>query len=171
MSETAPLDPFAVCEFLDVRVYPISRLVDEQGNLVGEFFLKEKPEEFSGAVIRSGMCSAIIHNDAHTIPRQRSNLCHELAHIFLGHPIAQVVNEDGGRNRHAVMEEEAAFLGGVLLIPNEAAHYIVKSGLLGTAADTYGVSVEMLNYRIKKSGALITHIRRMNRSSKRLAAG
>ena len=53
-------------------------------------------------------------------------------------------------------EEEAAWLSGVLLIPNDTALAIVRQGLeVPEAAADYGVSIKMLKYRLNMSGAYV----------------
>ncbi len=153
LAPTAPLDPWVVCRHYDVVVLKLSGLVDENGGAVGHHFLHVDRESFSGLVVPLGMSTAIVHNDSHAPVRQRSNLFHELAHLFLGHPITLLLSADGTRDRDGSVEEEAAFLGGCLLIPNEAARYIVNSGSQSTAAKTFGVSSSMLTYRLRVSGA------------------
>jgi Zn-dependent peptidase ImmA (M78 family) len=106
------------------------------------------------------MTRVILHNDAHADVRQRSNIAHELGHCFLGHEMTPPLREDGERNRDGSDEAEAEFFGGMLLISNEAADHIVRSGIELSAARTYGVSEIMLNYRLQTSGANIRARRR-----------
>lgn len=54
---------------------------------------------------------------------------------------------DGG------IESEANFLGGCLLLPNEAAVHVVMNGLRSRASQIYGISGPMLEYRLRVSGA------------------
>jgi Zn-dependent peptidase ImmA (M78 family) len=61
--------------------------------------------------------------------RQRSNIAHELAHCFLGHDCTAPLADDGERSRDSEVEEEAVWLAGVLLVPNEAAIHIVQNAL------------------------------------------
>ena len=160
LAHTDPLDPWCVCQHFDIPVLKLSELLDEEGELPGRHFLYDRPDEFSAVVVGLACGRVIVYNDSHKLPRQRSNLTHELAHCFLGHPLVPPLNEDGTRNRESEIEEEASFLGGALLIPNEAANHIVASGLGASAATIYGVSAEMLQYRIRVSGAAIRAGRR-----------
>jgi Zn-dependent peptidase ImmA (M78 family) len=155
-----PLDPWRVCEHFDIEVIELSTLLAEDGAAVGAHFLREAKGVFSGMTITLGMRRAIVHNDSHAPERQRSDIAHELAHCFLKHPLVPLLGEGGDRNRDSLIEEEASFLGGVLLIPNEAAHHIVKSGLGSSAKGVYGVSPKMLAYRLRVSGANIVAARR-----------
>ena len=165
LEPASPLDPWAVCEHFEIEVIRLSELTDPAGRQAGHHFLHAEPEAFSAVTLEGACRRVIVHNDAHRPVRQRSNLAHELAHCFLGHPLAPVLRGDGGRNRGAEIEEEAAFLGGSLLITNEAAHHIVASGLGVSAAAVYGVSRDMLAYRLRVSGATIVAGRRAMRAS------
>ena len=165
LGAVSPLDPWAVCEHFEIEVIRLSELADPAGREVGSYFLRVEPEAFSAVTLEVACRRVIVHNDAHRPVRQRSNLAHELAHCFLGHPLTPVLRGDGGRNRSAEVEEEAAFLGGAHLVTNEAAHHIVASGLGATAAAVYGVSRDMLAYRLAVSGATIVAGRRAMRAS------
>lgn len=145
----APLDPLAVCEYFEIDVIPLCRF----GDAVRHFTHIER-NAFSAVTIPCGLTRAIVHNDFHHPDRQRSNLMHELAHGFLGHPPCAAFDCDGERNYNGGVEAEASFLAGALLISNEAAWHIVRSGLTGVARGMYGVSQKMLDYRLRVSGAL-----------------
>jgi Zn-dependent peptidase ImmA (M78 family) len=95
-----------------------------------------------------------VHNCSHHLWRQRSNICHELAHCFLGHECTPPLTSDGERIHDSGIEAEANFLGGALLITNEAAKHIVLDGLLAQAQNLYSVSRPMLDFRLRMSGAL-----------------
>ena len=97
----------------------------------------------------------VIHNESHSARRQVSNLAHELAHVLLVHAAEVVCTGDLSRRADSLVEAEAAYLGGCILVPNEAAYRIAFSGLDShTAAKSYGVSEEMITYRLRMSGAL-----------------
>ena len=97
----------------------------------------------------------VIHNDSHSSRRQVSNLAHELAHVLLAHPAEVVCMGDLARRADSLVEAEAAYLGGCILVPNEAAYRLAISGVDNRkAADKYGVSEDMITYRLRMSGAL-----------------
>jgi Zn-dependent peptidase ImmA (M78 family) len=93
--------------------------------------------------------------------RQRSNICHELAHCFLGHKSTPPLTESGARAHDGGVEAEANFLAGSLLLPNEAAKHIIKTGIEAQAQHIYGISKQMLTYRLSISGANTIHQRRL----------
>ena len=154
LSKTAPLDPRDVFQRLSVQIVPLSE------------FRRACPLPTQGLLSHSGGFSAmllpvgqgkriVIHNDSHSSRRQVSNLAHELAHVLLAHPSEIVCMGDLARRADSLVEAEAAYLGGCILVPNEAAYRIAFSDADSqTAAETYGVSEEMITYRLRMSGAL-----------------
>ena len=143
-----PIDPAGVCAHFDIVLI---RLSDLGGKSAA--FLGRAQSSFSAVTVPCGFKTGIVHNDSHHPYRQRSNICHELAHCFLGHECTPPLTEDGERVRDGGIEAEANFLAGALLIPNEAAIHIVRQGLVPTAQRLYGVSQVMLEYRLRMSGA------------------
>ncbi len=153
-----PIDPVAVCSHFDIHLIPLSTIDPACA------FLGCDQSKFSAVTVPCGIATAIVHNDTHHAYRQRSNICHELAHCFLGHACTPPLLEDGNRARDGGIEAEANFLSGALLIPNEAAIYIVGQGLTAHAQGLYGVSGQMLTYRLRVSGAYNIHARRLRAS-------
>jgi len=156
LRSTDPIDLRRICDHFDIALIKLSELRDANGGLPGQHFLGAGSQKFSATTIPIGAQRVIVHNDRHGDARQRSNIAHELAHCFLGHNLTPPLLSNGDRDRHAGIEEEAAFLGGAILIPNEAAQHIVRTGMRSNiAADVYGVSLSMLTYRLRLSGATI----------------
>lgn len=149
LNARAPIDPDAICEHFDIRLLKLSDL-----HLENRQFLVQENSVFSAVTVPCGAEIAIVHNDSHHPYRQRSNICHELAHCFLGHRCAPPLTPAGERARDAGIEAEANFLAGSLLMTNEAAIHVVCNGLVGSAQKIYGVSQSMLEYRLRISGAL-----------------
>lgn len=156
-----PLDPAKVCAHFDIVLLKLSEL-----NCNASAFLGAHSSSFSAMTVPYGLQTAIVHNDSHHPYRQRSNICHELAHLFLGHQSAPPLTEAGERVRDGGIEAEANFLSGTLLIPNEAARHIVRRRLQMTAQNMYGVSQPMLDYRLRVSGALTIHSRFVDAAQK-----
>ena len=152
-----PIDPFEICTRYDIRVIPLSDIDPRSPFLHGD------SSAFSAVTVPCGHETAIVHNDSHHPYRCRSNVCHELAHCFLGHECTPPLTEDGERSRDGGIEAEANFLAGALLIPNEAALHIVSTGLGSNAQRLYGVSEQMLTYRLGVSGAHKIYRRKMGR--------
>jgi Zn-dependent peptidase ImmA (M78 family) len=71
------------------------------------------------------------------------------------------MDEDGSRSHNGEIEAEANFLGGALLLPKAAAIHVLKNGLKSQARSIYGISGQMLTYRLGVSGAQIIFDRSM----------
>ncbi|MEQ1718144.1 MAG: ImmA/IrrE family metallo-endopeptidase, partial [Hyphomicrobium sp.] len=115
-----PIDPVAVCQHFDIDLIKLSAL-----SVDATQFLQADQSTFSAVTVPRGHRTAIVHNDAHHQHRQRSNICHELAHCFLAHASAPPLTDNGERTRDSELEAEAHYLGGVLLVPDEAAKHIL----------------------------------------------
>jgi hypothetical protein len=79
-----PLDPIdEVCAHFDIVLMKLSELGCDAGA-----FLGTESSSFSAVTVPCGPTTAIVHSDSHHPHRQRSNICHELGHCFLGHQCA-----------------------------------------------------------------------------------
>ncbi len=143
-----PIDPVVVCEHFDIALIKLSELGGDSSE-----FLSSDNSVFSAVTVPCGAKIAIVHNDSHHPYRQRSNICHELGHCFLGHNHTPPLTASGERIRDGGIEAEANFLGGTLLLTNEGAIHILRSGLMPVAQHRYGISKPMLTYRLQVSGA------------------
>lgn len=143
-----PIDPLLVCARYDIEVIRMSDLDCDTSA-----FARFQQSSFSAVTVPRGMNTAIVHNDSHSVYRQRSNICHELAHCFLGHKMVAPLTENGARHLDREKEAEADFLAGCLLMPNEAALHVLANGMLPIAQRLYGMSKPMLVYRLRVSGA------------------
>lgn len=144
-----PIDPIDICKHFDIELIKLSELDCDT-----TVFLHGKENSvFSAVTVSHGVKTAIVHNDSHHPFRQRSNICHELGHCFLGHKSTPPLTENGERNRDGSIEGEANYLAGTLLLTNEGALHILKNGLLSVAQEHYGISQQMLHYRLHVSGA------------------
>ena len=95
----------------------------------------------------------VIFNDTNSDARQNSDVAHELSHGLLLHePRHPIIN--GCRDYTKVDEDEAAWLSGCLLVPREAAVVVAMAKTpMGIAAVKYGVSTQMMTYRVNSTGA------------------
>jgi Zn-dependent peptidase ImmA (M78 family) len=111
-----------------------------------------------------GARKTIWHNDGHALVRQRSNLAHELAHALLFHTPGSDTDPVHARPWDRTAEDEAQWLGGALLVSNEAAFALAYAGTdTITGANRYGVSTDMLVFRLNVTGALIRAARSKQR--------
>lgn len=152
----APLDSRMLAESLSIPLHPVSSLrgdgvaaairhvmVVNQAVLSAMTIFPEWPRRHR----------VIIFNDGNSEARQNSDITHELSHGLLLHePRTAIVN--GCRDYARGEEDEAAWLSGCLLVPRDAALVVAKSGqALHVAAAEYGVSTDMMRYRVNSTGA------------------
>lgn len=156
IAATEPIDPDLICQHFDIHLMKMS----DQGCDVSLFSGNDN-DKFSAMTVNFGLVAGIVHNDSHHPYRQRSNICHELAHCFLGHEQCTILNDNGTRSYNSRVEGEASYLGGALLLPKEAALHILINGLKSQAQSLYGISRPMLDYRLRISGAQTIYARKL----------
>jgi Zn-dependent peptidase ImmA (M78 family) len=160
-------DPRILADHLAIPIVPLSDFAKEIPAAV-RYFRSRGDGEFSAATIFAGTERLIVHNDAHAPGRQANDLSHELSHALLFHEPKPALDALGCRDWDADAEDEANFLAGVLLVPEEVAIAVVRRGLsLQAAADAYGVSVPLMRWRINATGARV----RVARARKAWARG
>ena len=149
----APLDMPRLADHLGIPVLPLSALRAAAPAAV-DLLKGTARRKFSGVTVFDGSRRTIVFNDAHARGRQASDIAHELAHGLLFHAPGPVADDRGCRLWNRDAEEEADWLAGTLLIPDEAALLIERRGWSDDqAATAYGVSVRMIRYRRNVSGA------------------
>lgn len=152
---------FALADFLGVPTLGFSKLGPAAKNFgVTAKQLKALEKEVHGLCIPLGTGRAILYNDNNPPARQQSDVAHEASHILLRHPLADIVSGAVGE-RSKELEDEAAHLGGTLLLPLSAALHILQRHMsMDAAAIEYGISTEMVTYRCNLSGARQIHARK-----------
>ena len=149
----APIDPARLAAGLGIPVVLISEFADICPEQVAQLVEADK-RAFSASLLLVGNRRIILLNDGHSPGRRNSDLAHEVAHALLAHPPTQPFDHAGCRNFDKDMEAEANCLAGYILIPNEAAQKIIWSDRdFEVICDEYGVSRQMLEYRLNTSGA------------------
>ncbi len=119
--------------------------------------LVDERDSWFAVMVSTGSGEAIVYNPNHSLARRNSDIMHELAHVIRGHkPSTVVLSQDGRfaiRSYDRTQEEEAAWLSGSLLLPRPALAWIKKSGMTPrSACEHYGVSAELLRYRLDVTG-------------------
>lgn len=150
-----PLNPWDLADHLDI---PVTTLSSMRGLIpdAARYFLSTNRSEFSAVTVFRGFERTILHNDSHVKGRQASNLAHELSHALLLHPPSPPIDCRGCRDWDQVMEDEAEWLAGALLISDEGALHIVRNGISANEAmGLYGVSNRMLQFRLNVTGARV----------------
>lgn len=152
----APLHPQLLAEHLEIPIHPVSSLRGDDVAAAIRHVTVVDQAVLSAMTIFPGWPRRhriIIFNDDNSEARQNSDVAHELSHGLLLHePRAAIVN--GCRDYAKAEEDEAAWLSGCLLVPRDAALLVASDELdLRTAAAHYGVSAEMMRYRVNSTGA------------------
>ena len=147
-----PLDPRVLAEHLEVPVVDLSSLLESTPSV--KHLLVVEPEAFSAVTVFRGSERTIVHNDGHVLPRQSSNICHELGHALLLHPPTPPMDDKGCRIWNQDLEDEANWLGGILLVTEAATIAIAKGKWTVTsAAWHFGVSPAMIRFRMNATAA------------------
>ena len=153
LSRTSPLDMRKLADHLAIPLIPLSSFKRLVPNAVG-YFSSHGEDQFSALTVIEGHRRVIVYNDSHVEGRQSNDIAHELAHGLLLHEPTPAFNELGLRNLDADLEEEANFLAGALLIPEEAALMIVQRGWQpDQAARHFGVTPALIGYRLNVTAA------------------
>ena len=155
LDASAPLSPWVVAVHLDIPVVGMSSLSIEAPSAVAHFSRRSQ-SDFSGATVFDGLSRMIVHNDSHSPGRQANDVSHEISHALLLHQPGPALDNLGCRFWDGSIEEEAAHLGGILLIPQEAALSIARRGLTTQAAALeYGASQRMITWRMGITAARV----------------
>lgn len=149
-----PLDMFALAKHLEVPTLGLCELAQHIEPANYSLLTTTASSQFSAVTLYKGSSRSIVYNDSHAPTRQQSDIAHELAHIILGHSPSELTNDSGGRHYNKELEDEAACLSGVLLLPKAAAIAVVASRKsVAQAASEFNISVQMMNMRLNQSGA------------------
>jgi hypothetical protein len=147
-----PLQPAVLAEHLCIPISTFTAAAAADARIA--VLLGAEKESVSALTVHRGPCRHIWVNDSHEIPRQNSSIHHELAHALLQHEPGPAFDPRGCRHWDGVVEAEADWLAGNLMITNEAAWLITRRRLKDTEAMLlYGVSKQMLTWRMNMSGA------------------
>ena len=99
---------------------------------------------------------AIVLNREHDLKRQRPSLMEELWHILLGHKLTKItkIGAQYGRTFDSDNEHDAYYAGAATLLPYPAIKAFVDDSNrdIVVFAERYGVSRELVEYRIKRLG-------------------
>lgn len=157
LSTHEPLNPRALAAHLGIPVHPLSSLAGNNAAAAAIDYVRTiDPSVMSAMTIFPGWPRrhrVIIVNDANTPQRQNSDIAHELSHgLRLHEPRHAIVQ--GCRDCSKPEEDEAAWLSGCLLVPRDAALAVAMSSTPAErAAAEYGVSNQMMSWRVNVTGA------------------
>ncbi len=151
-----PLDPVELATHLGVIVWrpeDVPELSEESRRQL----TNHDSDSWSAVTIRDGGTSLTIVNSAHAPTRQRSSLTHELAHLILDHEPGRIDLSPAGHlllsSFEQEQEDEADWLSGTLLVPRAGLAIAYRSAQdPRILANSFGVSVDMLNWRLRMTG-------------------
>lgn len=167
LSPFASLDGFALAEDLGVSVLEFSDLFEALSRKSWRQLAELDEGAFSAMTVFLPERTVVL-NDLHHEHRQRTSLAHEMAHALLMHPALPVHALRVGEHRDSEHEQQASFLGGVLLLPDEACLALARAETsLADASRQYGVSKDFVQYRLRVSGALVRRKREVARRGSR----
>lgn len=152
LSPLDPLDPCLLANHLDIEVWSLSSYAGAIPWAV-EYLSKEETGAVSAVLACRRLERFIVYNDGHALTRQHADIAHELAHALLLHQPHPAVD---GQPPHydKAQEEEAKWLGGVLLVTDESCLSCCRDGIGVTqAAARLGVSKSLMQWRLNMSGA------------------
>ena len=145
-----------LAEHLGVTVWSVSDvagLATEDQQVLTD----QADESWAAMTMRIATDDLVIYKPVQSPGRRNNVIMHELAHIVLGHELAEAcILEDGSLvpgNFSQEQEDEADWLAGTLLLPRPALLAIRARQLSDTdACAAYLVSRDMLNWRIRMTG-------------------
>lgn len=104
---------------------------------------------------------AVLRNDTHKVERQRVTYLEECWHIMLGHKLTRIAKlaDSYGRTYDANEEHDAFYLAAATMVPKESIiRAIEEKRSSKSIADQFGVSTDLVEYRIKRLGLWKDHM-------------
>jgi Zn-dependent peptidase ImmA (M78 family) len=151
-----PLQAIDLAEHYNVTVWS-PRDIDGVPDADRQHLLSAGSQEWSGFTLRIGSSHLIVANSAQSARRQNSVVMHEMAHIMLGHELVDGTITGSGffvpSTFNQDQEDEAAWLGGTLLLPRPALLWMRRRRMSDEDAAThFGVSPDLLKWRVRMTG-------------------
>lgn len=146
----APFDPYLFASEYGIPVIQLSTL----DGVARDYFLRADGSALSGALIPNGSGVVILENNAQSLTRRRTTLCHELAHVVLEHEFRVSLSDERKCGLGGDQEAEADWLSGEILIPHDGAFRLAKANATDEqVAQAYDVSLAIARWRMNHSGA------------------
>ena len=165
-----PLNPEELAAHLDVMVWRPEDVPELSTDSLRQLTIHDR-DSWSAMTLRVDDTNLIILNSAHALTRQRSSLSHEIAHLILDHEPGRIdVSPEGHlllNSFEREQEEEADWLSATLLVPRAGLQVAYRANQdAQTLADHFGVSLDMLNWRLRMTGVVVQS-RRASKWSRR----
>jgi Zn-dependent peptidase ImmA (M78 family) len=96
----------------------------------------------------------VVRNDSHSPERQKVTYLEECWHILLDHKLTKIakISDSYGRTYDSIEEHDAYYLASATLLPASAVMAAVANEQANALAEQFGVSQELVEYRIKRLG-------------------
>lgn len=151
LSDDEPIHMEKAATHLEIPVIALREFLARSGRTRNDAAVAEIYSKVSAFTIFNRSHRTIVYNEEHLAPRHRSNLAHELSHALLQHPAR---NSGLLPEQEKLHEEEARWMGGVLMLTAKQAWRIASERMPHSAAEAqFLVSPEMLRYRLNVTGA------------------
>lgn len=162
------LDVFKLAAFLDVAVLTPRDIPGLPSQVLNQLENQDRFGWHAVSVIVPGERTLLIYNPRKSAPRRASDIVHELAHIIQDHkPSTVILSQDGSlsmRTYDQKQEDEANWFGWSLLLPREALMSAMRQHKsIENIAASYGVSTQLVNYRLGVTGVSAQMARMRNR--------
>jgi len=154
ISDEDPLDPFKI-SLSDVTILFPSKVSEIPNKTLARLNESTSWSAMSVPLDKDQESWVILVNEANDIGRQRVSLLEEFWHIVQGHKLTEVVKVAGhfGRSFEENDEHDAYYLAAATLVPRQSLVKKIKSKTpVEKIAGQYGVSKELVEYRIKRCG-------------------
>jgi hypothetical protein len=149
----ARLDALVLAKHFEIPVISLRDLLQCGAPISSVNQLIRSGAEFSALTVCSGTSRLIVYNPSHPRGRRANSLAHELSHVILEHPSSPALDESGCRRWDAVLEAEADWLAGALLVPREGALlWMMKHNSVTSGAAHFGVSQQLFSWRVNQTG-------------------
>ena len=151
-----PLSASKLASELAVTVWETNDVSGLSSNVL-DVLNDESDQSWSALTMRVGPRNLVVFKPVSSKGRRNNVIMHELAHIILGHELAQAcILEDGSLvpgNFSQDQEDEADWLAGALLLPRSALISIRQRKMSDAkACEHHLVSLDMLKWRFRMTG-------------------
>lgn len=149
----APMCGFKLAQHLGILIFTASEIDPK----LAEVLYNENSGWSALTMTTKQNNKIIIHNETHAIPRQQSNIMHELAHIICKHSKKEHIYDFdipfGMRDFDQNQEDEAIYLGATLQLSTPCLLWSKKRQMSKQEiADYYTASTEMVTFRMNSTG-------------------
>lgn len=156
LSEDEPLDALRI-KIDGVDVFTPRDIPDLEPSCLA-YLVAEGSDQWSAMSVPLNLNDdkwAILRNDRHTQERQKVTYLEECWHIMLGHKLTKIakVSDAFGRTYDSMEEHDAYYLASASLLPKSTvSNYIERGKTSSEIASDFGVSQQLVEYRIKRLG-------------------